>query len=145
MLILLPLQIPIKPPLKTAARIIKAQFLIDCIDALDILLRQLKIAFEIRLDTRLGLALRNDRMAHCDAPSQRNLGPGFAVLLPDIDKHGVVHQFSEVGSAVVDLVLVAEGRVLGHVDAFLLVELSEGGLLEPGMQFHLMCGWDLGG
>lgn len=58
------------------------------------------------------------------------------ILLPDFDEYGLVHQFTQILAAVVNLVLVAERRVASHDDALGLVELAEFILLQPGMPVH---------
>ena len=42
----------------------------------------------------------------------------------------------------IDLILVTKRRVLGDVDALLLMEVHELLLLKPRMQFHLVDRWD---
>lgn len=58
------------------------------------------------------------------------------MLLADLDQYRVFDQLAHVLSGVVDLVLVAEGRVLRDVDTLLVVELSPRLLLQPRLQIE---------
>lgn len=44
----------------------------------------------------------------------------------------------------IKLILVAEWRVLSHMDVFLMVELDKVFLLQPRVQFHLVDHWNSG-
>ena len=96
-------------------------------------MRQLEISLQIRLYAALGLALGDDRVTLRDAPSQRNLRTSLAVLLANFDQDRVIHQLAHALARIVDLVLVAKGRVLRDVDALLLVEVRERVLLQVRM------------
>ena len=161
---LLPIEVSVEIPPKIPRGIIKPQLLIQPINRLNILILQLKIALKIRLNPALGLAFRQytppKRVVTGQScaifrfadefdsplrytPGQRNLRPGFVVFLADLHQGCVVHQFTHGLALVVDLVLIAKGRVLHDMDALVLVELVEAVLGEPWVAFVLVCCWDL--
>jgi len=152
---LLAIQIRVKRILERLRRIIEPHLLIQRINLLDILRLKMKVALEIRLDPRLGLALGNHlsidavsiastrslainpmnayTSAMRDAPRKSDLRSRLAVLLPNICQHRIVDQFAHVLAFGVDGVLVAEWRVLRDVDAVLPMKSVKAVLLEVGV------------
>lgn len=124
--------------------IVKTELLVDLTQLVQIFLFQLEIARQITPYPLGRLALRQHAVSVCDPPRQRHLRAVLAVLLADLNNGRVLDQLPHVPTGVVDFVLVAKGRVLLHVDAFLFVERGEGGLLEPGVAFDLVRGGDDG-
>lgn len=137
--LLLAVQIREEIPAKASRRIIEPDLFIDPIEFLKVGLFQLEIALEVTLYPRRRLRFWQDRMSALDAPGQRDLGAVLAVFLPDFVDDRVVDEFSHVLAGAVDFVLIAKGRVLLDVDPFFLVIGCEGVLLQPGVQFDLMC------
>jgi hypothetical protein len=125
---------------QSSSRVVEPQLLVDTINLGDILLWQLEVAFEIGLHAAIGLALGDDRMPLRNAPRQRHLRTRLAVLLADLDKHRVIHELAHVLSTIVNLVLIAEGRVVRYVYALLLVEVRGGVLLHVQMKLDLVHG-----
>ena len=80
-----------------------------------------------------------------DAPGQCDLCAVLVVFLADVEEDRVVDQLAHAFAGVVDLVLVAEGRVLGDVDVAVLVEVGERGLGEVGVHLDLVDGGRDGG
>lgn len=74
--------------------------------------------------------------------TKSDLGSTFAVLLSNLNQRRVFDQLAHLLPAVVEFVLVAEGRVLCDVDALALVELGKASLLQPGVKLELMDGRD---
>jgi len=130
-------------PMKVFRRVVEPQLLVRGSNLVHVLVAQLEVALQVRLYARLGLALGDDGVALRDAPGQRDLRAGFSVLLAHGGEHGVVDEFAHVFAFAVDGVGVAEGAVLGHVDAFCGVVFDEVFLLQVGVELHLVGGWDL--
>ena len=80
-----------------------------------------------------------------DPPRQRHLRAALAILLANLHERRVIDQLAHVLPGAVDLVLVAKGRVLRHVDAVLRVEVHEARLLQVRVQLDLVRGGDDGG
>lgn len=88
--LLLPIKIRIEVVPKRTTRIIETKLLINTINLLHILRRELKVAFQIRLYTRRGLGFRENGVAFCHAPCESDLCARFVVFLADFDEGGVI-------------------------------------------------------
>ena len=78
-------------------------------------------------------------------PRQSDLCTVFTIFLANLDDGWVVDQFAHVLTGAVDGILITERTVVCDMDAFALVEFSEGVLLEPGVAFDLVVCGDDGG
>ena len=143
--LLLPVQIRKEIPSDIRRRVVEPQLLINRIQLLQILLIQFKITGQIAPDALGRLALRQHAVALGNTPRQRDLRAVLAMFLGDSGDGGVLDEFAHVLARAVDGVLVAKGGVLLDVDVFGFVVGSEGGLLEPGVEFDLVRGGDDGG
>lgn len=65
-----------------------------------------------------------------------HLGRALVVFLADVRQDRLVEKFAQL--ALVEVILIAKGTVLGDVDAVLLMEIHERLLLKPRMKFELV-------
>lgn len=138
----LAVEIGVEVPAKAGGGVVEAEFFVQGVQFLQIGRLELKVAFQIGLDSARRLRLGKHGVAVLDPPCQCRLCAVLAVFLADLDQYGVIHQLSHALAGGVDLVLVAEGGVLLDVDALGFVEGDEVVLLEPRMELDLVCGGD---
>jgi hypothetical protein len=141
----LPLEIGVEVPTKGCRRIIESELLVQAVNLLHVFRIKLEVSLQIRLDPARGLRFGDDGPPVRYAPRQRNLGAVLVVLLADLEERGIVDQFADALAGVVDLVLVAERRVLRDMDVVFLVEVGEGVLGKIRVYLDLMDGWGDGG
>ena len=77
---------------KRTARIVKSQFLVNTLDLLDILGRELEIAFQVGLYAGWSLRFWEDGVALCDSPRESDLRAGLVVFLADLDEDWIILQ-----------------------------------------------------
>lgn len=70
--------------------------------------------------------------------TQSNLVRSLAVFLADFNERLIVYKLTVLVTTAIDLILITEWRVLGDVNALLLMEGHELLLLQPRMQLHLV-------
>ncbi len=141
----LPIQISKEIPAKRPGRIIEPQLLVHAVDLLHVFCIELKVTLQICLDPARRLGLGDDGPAMGNPPRQRHLRTALVVLHPNLVEHGILDQPADVLARIVDLVLVAKGRILGDVDVMFPVEGVEGVLGEVGVHFDLVDGGGDGG
>src|ERR1700724_776968 len=81
---------------------------------------------EITLNPLLINTLRNNRSPPLDPPRNRNLGTRNTMFLRHLLNNLMFHQSMDVFSGIVDIVLVAQGRIGGDFYAVLFMEFEEG-------------------
>lgn len=132
-----PIQTGVELVAEIGRRVVEAELLVNGIDLLDVGVVKLEVALQIVLDAGWCLRLWDDGMPTGDTPGEGDLSSVLAVLLANLVEQCVVNELAHVLTRGVNLVLVAEGRVVGNVNTLLLVEVGEAVLLEPWVTFEL--------
>jgi hypothetical protein len=86
----LPIKIRIELISKRITRVVESQLLINALNLLHILRRELEIALQVRLYARWSLGFREDGVALCNAPRESYLRTGLVVFLGDFDEDGII-------------------------------------------------------
>ena len=70
--------------------IVESKLLVNPINLLPILRRELEVNFQVRLDARGGLRFGKDRVTLCNTPRERHLRTGLVVFLADFDEDRII-------------------------------------------------------
>lgn len=66
--------------------------------------------------------------------------PGLSVLLSNLVQNGIIDELAQLALGAVRLILIAQRRVLGDVDALCLMPFGESFLLQPRVALDLVHG-----